>query len=191
MNYVDSLVKAVEKRNYDETVKNIQKVCEEVLGYEKIAECSPEDGIDSVKDELALHAETVIMEIIPQIPPEIVDQIPLDQIEVIKAGIRPEIEVIEMVTTDRCYHYANSSRKKPEGIITKLFYERINDNFKLGWRMQPNTLPITVFGYGEKWLDNGEITPVDPCHKSNLQIPEDIYIFSDMNFENFVETIKK
>lgn len=193
MNYVESLRRAVENRSYDETTEYMKKICEGVLGYKKIAECSPEDKKKEEFDSIENEIDTVIESFIPKllseiIPPEIL-------LNPTKTSMRRLIILVEAearqtsIVTDRCWHYANSSTEKPEGIIAKLLYKRTANDLKLmeGIRGFP---PISIRGYGEKWWDEGELSVTPSCFKTNLQLSQDISSISKIDFKRFNEIIK-
>ena len=121
MDVINSLIKAVDDRSYDETVEYIPKICKEVLGYEKIGECFPNDK-NSLEDIIPM-IEVSMRETIPQIIQETIGnltpEISIDQItsRTVVVGIIPGEPRIK---GHRCLHYGNSSIKNPEGVITTI-----------------------------------------------------------------------
>lgn len=177
MDFEKSLRKAIEKRDYFESVSCISRICENVLGYKKIGEHSSigsyekvvEDLVKSIAPELIKHA----------VPPEML------------YGVKEVVVVCTnqpTIANEECHHFSNSSNKNPEGIVAGLLCERNGNNIRLK-DIRPE-IPVGFAGYGDKWWDEGELVKTPECFKENIQVPKDISVVSRMKIETFFKKTK-
>jgi len=175
MNLTEELKKAVEKRKYEETARYMQQVCEDVLGYERIAECQPIDAIN-----VRSRFETTV-----KLPTET----PF-QTEEVEEFIKIKPVKVQTTLRDICWHYGKSSARNPEGIIVNLWYKEVENNFILGCE-EINAPPVMTFGYGDRWLGKGETISVSDCQRMFLKIPQYVFTLDYIDFKRFFDIIKK
>lgn len=170
MNIDETLVKAVEKKDYNSTVGCIQRACEEVFGYRKMGECD-EDRKKDVQpfisaEKITPHITSLTITNIPELIP--------------KRG--------EMIA-GKCCHYGNSSTKDPEGILYHVIYSRNQDKLRLRGEML-HVPSVRFSGYGDRWWDGRDLFTAPPCFQEELKVPKDIISVSQFNLEDFVKEIK-
>jgi hypothetical protein len=211
MNVVEALIEAVDSRNYHETVFYVDKLNTEVLGYQKIAECSAEERMgpkmDLIENAMKSLEDTDTKTTSPLVLPVSIavhQTLPgVTGVTITTAQIMSKAELGKKtsgIATDRCWNYGNFSKEDPEGVVTKIFFQRVNDVYRLGIegfeKVDPlvsahDYPPIVMFGYGKRWAGKGELMPALSCYTENLKIPNFIKLFDEIPFEKFIGLIKK
>lgn len=172
--YTLSLSKALENNSYSGSVESMRMICEDVLGYKKIAE-------HSTGDEIKINIRSLKTETLKE----------KSWLSKPNTTLTPEIRNIKI--REICRHYSNNSPIKPEGIINTVLYE-VDDNVpKLfsGHKMLPTFPPTNILGYGERWWDVGEPIGKMSCIYEHLKLPSYIFLVNKIPLDKFVEKVRQ
>ncbi|MFH1473507.1 MAG: hypothetical protein ABIE55_01300 [Candidatus Aenigmatarchaeota archaeon] len=201
--YTKSLVKAVESSNYNGTVESMGKICEEVLGYKKIAESSfSEDG-----DSFDLDGDSAF---------DLLSDLCVSK----EMMCRVKEEIIERIKYDtRFFHYGTGLSHHYEGIVNVLYFKteqslqrsRDSPNLPLGSQTivthnkklaydEPyffsdgyvmDETPILFSMYGNKWFGKGELDCVPQELKPLIKLPDEINIVDNLTLNEFVDAVRQ
>jgi hypothetical protein len=170
MNIAESLMKVVEKRDYNSTVGCIQNACEEVFGYRKMGECNEDMEKDRqpfiTSEEIAPGLLSLTITNIPELVP--------------KKGEK---------VFGKCFHYGNSSTKNPEGVVSHVIYSRNQGNFKLAGELL-SVPSVRISGYGDRWWNGRDSYQTPSCFEEKLKVPHDVLSLSEVSFEGFIKEIR-
>lgn len=170
MNIAESLVKAVEKKDYSSTVECIQRACEEIFGYRKMGECDEDREKDRQPlisiEKIAPGLSALTITNIPELMPKKGEKI-----------------------FGKCFHCGNSSKENPEGVVPHVIYSVNQGNFKLAGELLfvPS---VRISGYGDRWWDGRDLYQAPPCFEEKLKVPHDVLSLSEVGFEEFIKEIK-
>ncbi len=197
--YTDSLLENLGNRSYEGTVKSMRKICEEVLGYKKIADraLAEEEGVLEQCNEF-----------IKPMVSEIQSMMNDPELNLPSSFMGSETGFV--LKYNRQMHYGNSLPHNPEGVLANLYHKvehkinivRNNTDFKplAGITSTPSInsmlenfegeeTPIFMAAYGERWWDKGNI--IDAKELFGFKIPRDVKILSYITVDDFVEEVRK